>query len=131
VVFAADYPFLDIFWTMLIFLAWVMFFWILIKTLGDVFRRRDIGGGKKTLWVAFMVFFPFVGIFCYLIANGRQMAERDVEQIAASQQQFDTYVRSVASNGGAAAEIDRAKRLLDERAITPEEYEALKAKALS
>src|SRR4029453_8469244 len=105
--------------TMIIIFAWVIWFWILIRVLIDVFRRRDIGGGKKTLWVIFMVFLPFIGVFAYLIVNGQHMATRDVEQAQQAQAQFDTYVRSVAgSEGGAAAEIDRAKQLLDSGAIT-------------
>jgi uncharacterized SAM-binding protein YcdF (DUF218 family) len=129
---AADYPFLDVLWTMLIIFAWVIWFWILIRVLIDVFRRRDIGGGKKTLWVIFMVFLPFIGVFAYLIVNGQHMATRDVEQAQQAQAQFDTYVRSVAgSEGGAAAEIDRAKQLLDSGAITQTEFEAIKAKALA
>lgn len=129
---AADYPFLDVLWTMIIIFAWVIWFWILIRVLIDVFRRRDIGGGKKTLWVIFMVFLPFIGVFSYLIVNGQHMATRDVEQAQQAQVQFDTYVRSVAgSEGGAAAEIDRAKQLLDSGAITQTEFEALKAKALA
>jgi hypothetical protein len=129
---AADYPFLDVLWTMIIIFAWVIWFWILIRVLIDVFRRRDIGGGKKTLWVIFMVFLPFIGVFAYLIVNGQHMATRDVEQAQQAQAQFDTYVRSVAgSEGGAAAEIDRAKQLLDSGAITQTEFEAIKAKALA
>jgi hypothetical protein len=117
---------------LLIIFAWVIWFWILIRVLMDVFRRRDIGGGKKTLWIIVLVFLPFIGVFAYLIVNGHHMATRDVEAAQQSQAQFDTYVKSVAgSEGGAAAEIDRAKKLLDSGAITQEEYESIKAKALA
>jgi type IV secretory pathway TrbL component len=131
VLVAADYPFLDVLWTMIIIFAWVIWFWILIRVLMDVFRRQDIGGGKKTLWVIFMVFLPFIGVFAYLIVNGQHMARRDVETAQQAQAQFDSYVKSVASEGGAAAEIDRAKKLLDSGAITQAEFDAIKAKALA
>jgi hypothetical protein len=132
-VFAADYPFLDILWTMLIFFAWVIWFWILIKIVSDIFRRHDIGGGKKTLWMVFVVFAPFLGVFAYLLANGRSMAERDMQRTIEAQEQFGTYVQTVAGqgNGGAAGEIDRAKRLLDDGTITSAEFDALKSKALA
>jgi hypothetical protein len=130
-VLAADYPFLDILWTMLIFFVWVSWFWLVIKITIDIFRRRDIHGGKKTLWILFVLFFPLLGVIVYLITNGDHMARRDVEDLQARQAQFDDHVRSVASTGGAAAEIDRAKKLLDSGAINAAEYEALKAKALA
>ena len=76
-VVAADYPFLDVFWTMLVFFAWVAWFWLLISIATDVFRRRDIGGGKKTVWLVFMVFLPFIGVLSYLIANHDGIAQRE------------------------------------------------------
>jgi len=126
---AADYPFLEVLWTLLVFFAWVAWFWLLITVAVDVFRRRDIGGGKKTLWLLFMIFIPFIGVFAYLIANHDEIAQRNLEQTRAQQAQFDDYVRTV--SGGAAAEIDKAKQLLDSGAISQEEYEAIKAKALA
>ena len=66
---AADYPFLDVLWTMLIFFLWVCWFMLLFHVIGDVFRRRDVGGGTKTLWLLFVLFVPFLGTFVYLIAN--------------------------------------------------------------
>jgi hypothetical protein len=131
---AADYPFLDVLWTMIVIFAWIIWFWILIKVLADVFRRHDIGGGKKTIWIIFMVFLPFIGVFAYLIVNGQHMATRDAEAAQKAQEQFDSYVKTVAGSGGgggAAAEIDRAKQLLDSGAITQAEFESIKAKALA
>lgn len=129
---AADYPFLDVLWTMLIFFLWVIWFWILIGIIADIFTRHDIGGGRKALWVLFVVFAPFLGILVYLIANSHGMAERRMKESRQSQAQMDDYVRSVAgSGGGAAAEIERAKQLLDSGAIDANEYDALKKKALA
>ena len=129
--FAADYPFLDVLWTMLVFFLWIMWFWLLIVIIGDVFRRRDIGGGKKTLWLIFILFVPFIGVLAYVLTNSDGMAERNLERARQDRARMDDYVRTVAGSGGAAAEIDRAKGLLDSGAITQPEFEAIKAKALA
>jgi phospholipase D-like protein/putative oligomerization/nucleic acid binding protein len=129
--FAADYPFLDVLWTMLIFFLWVMWFWLLIVIIGDVFRRRDIGGGKKTIWLIFILFVPFIGVLAYVLANSDGMAERNLERARSQRAQMDDYVRETAGSGGAAAEIDKAKQLLDSGAITQAEFDAIKAKALA
>ena len=128
-VLAADYPFLDIVGTMLIFFAWVIWFWILIRVLVDVFRRHDISGLSKAGWTLFMIVLPFLGVLIYLIAHSKGIAERTAQQAAAQQQAFDEHVRSV--SGGSAAEIEKAKGLLDSGAITQAEFDALKAKALA
>ena len=128
---AADYPFLDVLWTMLIFFAWVIWFWLLITVFADVFRRHDIGGGAKTLWIIFVIILPFLGVFIYLISQGQGMNERNVKQAERMQAQSADYIRSVAGSGeGAAAEIEKGKALLDSGAITQAEFDALKVKAL-
>jgi Short C-terminal domain/Phospholipase_D-nuclease N-terminal len=130
-VLAADYPFLDVLWTLLIFFAWVIWFWILITVFADLFRRRDIGGGAKVLWSIFVILLPFLGVFIYLLTQNDGMMERRQGETAAAQAQFDAHVRSVAgSGGGSASEIEKAKQLLDSGAITQAEYDTLKAKAL-
>jgi hypothetical protein len=126
-----DWSFLDVFWAICIFFAWVFFFWLLITVFSDLFRRHDIGGGTKTLWVLFVIFLPFLGVFFYLITQGQGMGERAQRQAQADQADFDSYVRSAAGSGGSAAEIEKAKQLLDSGAITQSEYESLKAKALA
>jgi predicted PurR-regulated permease PerM len=129
---AADYPLLDVFWTMLIFFAWVAWFVILFRVLADIFRRHDIGGGAKTLWIIFVLFLPFLGVFVYLISQGSEMTQRDVSQAANQRRQFDDYVRATAAEtGGPAAEIDRAKQLLDSGAISQAEFDTIKARALA
>ena len=131
---AADYPFLDVLWTMFVIFAWVIWFWLLITVFGDLFRRRDLSGWGKAGWIIFVIVLPYLGVFIYLIAQHDGMAQRNVEQQQASQAQFDDYVKSVAATGGgggSAAEIERAKQLLDSGAITQAEFESLKAKALA
>ena len=128
--FAYDFPLLGVFWSMFIIFIWVLWFFLLFRVIFDIFRRRDIGGGSKVLWLLFVIVVPFLGVLVYLIAESKGMTERSIERAQASQQQFDAYVRETASSGGAAAEIDRAKQLLDSGAITQAEFEAIKAKAL-
>jgi hypothetical protein len=126
---AADYPFLDVFWTMIIFFCWVIWIWIVITVFSDLFRRHDISGWGKAAWVVFVIVLPFLGVLVYLIAQHDGMRDRSVKQAQAQQQAFDEYVREAA--GGSAAEIAKAKELLDAGTITQAEFDALKAKALS
>ena len=126
----ADYPLLDVFWTMLIFFIWVAWFILLFRIIADIFRRHDIGGGGKTLWILFVLFLPFLGVFVYLISQSEGMTQRNVERARQDRAQFDDYVRDTAG-GGSAAEIEKAKQLLDSGAITQAEFDALKARALA
>jgi hypothetical protein len=125
----ASYPFLDVMWTMLVFFLWVLWFWLLFTVFADVFRRHDISGWGKTAWLIFVIILPFLGVFVYLIAESKGMAERNIERANQAKTQFDDYVRQTA--GGSAAEIGKAKELLDSGAITQAEFDALKQKALA
>jgi phospholipase D-like protein/putative oligomerization/nucleic acid binding protein len=128
---AADYPFMNVLWTMIIFFCWVVWIWMMVIILTDVFRRRDIGGWTKALWVVFLIVLPFLGALVYIIAQHDGMAERNVKGAAQAQQQFDEHIRSVTQYNGAASEIERAKQLLDGGAINQAEFEQLKTKALA
>jgi hypothetical protein len=130
-VFAADYPFLDIFWTILIFFGWVIWIWMVIAILADVFGRHDISGWVKAAWTVFIIVLPFLGVLIYLITNSKDMAARRARESQAARAEFDDYVKTVAAPGGAAAEIEKAKQLLDSGAITQAEFDAIKAKALA
>jgi hypothetical protein len=134
-VFAADYPFLSIFGTMLIFFAWVVWIWMMIAILTDVFRRTDLSGWGKAGWTLFMIVLPFFGAFIYLIGHHEGMNERSARQAQVAQADFDSYVKSVAANGtdtgGPASEIAKAKGLLDSGAIDQAEFDALKARAIA
>jgi hypothetical protein len=127
----ADYTFFDALWSMFVFFIWVLWLLLLFRIFGDIFRRTDISGWGKAGWSAFVIFLPFLGVFVYLIANGTEMAHRQVAAERSHRAQFDEYVRETAGGGGAAAEIAKAKELLDAGAISQAEFEALKAKALS
>jgi hypothetical protein len=128
---AADYPFLNILWSMIIFFAWVAWLFILFRVIADIFRRHDTSGWGKAAWLIFVIVLPFLGVLIYLIANGDEMGKRDMAQARAAQADMDDYVKSVAGSGGAAAEIDKAKQLLDSGAITQAEFDAIKAKAIA
>jgi hypothetical protein len=128
---AYGYTFGDVLWSMFVFFAWILFFWMLFGVLGDLFGRHDISGWLKAGWCIFVIVLPFLGIFIYLIAEGKGMGERKMRQVADQQAQFDSHVRSVAGGSNSADEIAKAKGLLDSGAITQAEFETLKAKALA
>jgi hypothetical protein len=128
----SDYPLLDAMWTMTIFFAWVIWFWLLILMFSDIFRRRDLSGWAKAGWVVVVVILPYVGVLIYLITQGRSMGERARVENETSRRQLDEHIRAVASaNGEPADEIAKARRLLDNGDITSQEYEVLKQRALS
>lgn len=127
----ADYPFLDVMWTMLVFFLWVAWFWILFDVWGDIMRRHDISGAGKTGWFIFTLVVPFLGVFIYVISQNDGMNQRKLERVQAQRAQMDDYVRSTAGSGGAATEIEKAKQLLDSGAITQTEFDALKQKTLA
>src|SRR4051812_29472401 len=133
--FAADYPFLDIVWTMIIFFTWVMWIWMMVYLFTDLFRRRDIGGLGKAAWAVFMIVLPFLGALIYLIAQHDGIAQRNLDSIEAAQNEFDNRVRAAAAtqNGGAGAatEIKKAQELLDAGTINAGEFEQIKSRALA
>jgi type VI protein secretion system component VasK len=99
---AADYPFMDVFWSMLVFFLWVAWLIILFRIVGDIFRRHDTSGWAKAAWLVFVIALPFLGVLVYLIAQGQHMARRDVEQAQAARAEMDEYIRSVARSEGQA-----------------------------
>ena len=130
--FLADFTFFDFFWSMLVFFLWIMWFWLLFTIWTDIFRRHDISGGMKAVWLVFTIVVPFLGVFVYLITQDDGMKERGIEHARRQRQELDSYVRETAgSGGGAAAEIERGKDLLDRGVITQEEFDALKRNALA
>ena len=111
-----------------LFLAWFMcLFWVL----GDIFRSKDLGGWGKTLWVIFVILIPWLGILVYLIARGKGMQERQLDQAREAQAAQASYIQSVAGSTTATDQIASAKSLLDAGTITQAEFDALKAKALA
>ncbi len=127
---ATSYPFLSVLWSMLIFFAFIIWIWIAITVFIDLLRRKDKSGWFKAMWVVLIVLLPYLGILVYLIAYHNGMADRQNKNAQQAQSQFDDYVRQTASTGGSAAEIEKAKALLDNGTITQAEFETIKAKAL-
>ena len=127
----AAYSFGDVMWSMLVFFVWILWFWLLFTVFGDLFTRHDIGGWTKAGWTVFVIILPFLGVFIYLIAEGKAMGERAAQRAQSQKTQMDDYVRSVASSDSPTAEIAKGKELLESGAITQAEYDQLKAKALA
>jgi hypothetical protein len=127
----AAYTFGDVMWSMFVFFAWILFFWMLFIVFGDLFSRHDISGWAKAGWAVFVIILPFLGIFIYLIAEGKSMGERAQQRAQSQQAQMDTYVRSVAASGSPTEEIAKGQELLKSGAITQIEFDQLKAKALA
>ena len=126
---ASDYPFIDILGSMLFFFGFVIWFWLLITVFGDVFRRHDIGGFTKFVWCLFVILVPLLGVLVYLIAEGKEMAQRNLDAAQAQKAEFDAYVRETA--GGPGAEIAHAKGLLENGTITQAEFDQIKQQALA
>jgi hypothetical protein len=123
------YPFLDIFLTIVVVFAWVIYIWVAITVLLDIFRRHDLSGWGKAGWVIVIVVLSWLGVLIYVIFNHTGMNERRVKEVKAAQGQFDDYVRTVAG-AGPASEIEKAKGLLDSGAINQAQFEAIKARVL-
>ncbi|MGA7149613.1 MAG: SHOCT domain-containing protein [Microbacterium sp.] len=120
------------------FLLWVFWFyilfaciWIFITIIMDLFRDHTLNGWGKAGWVIFLVVVPFLAALIYLIARGQGMTKRELERRGQAQNEANSYIRSVAGTSSPTSEIESAKNLLDSGAITPAEYESLKAKALA
>jgi hypothetical protein len=127
----AAYTFGDVMWSMFVFFAWILFFWMLFIVFGDLFSRSDLSGWAKAGWTVFVIILPFIGILIYLISQGKAMGERAQQRAQAQQSQMDDYVRSVASSGSPTEEIAKGKQLLESGAISQAEFDQLKAKALA
>jgi hypothetical protein len=124
--------FWDFFWLLVWTFFFVMYLMVLFQIIADLFRDRDLSGGWKALWVIFLIVFPFLAALIYLIARGKGMAERHMAAARSAQATTDQYIKSVATQGSSPADqIASAKSLLDSGAITQQEFEQLKAKALA
>ena len=128
---AADYPFLNILWSMLIFVGFIMWIWLAIMVFMDIFRRRDMGGFAKAIWIIFIIFIPLFGVLVYLIASHNGIADRNEKGAQAAQAAFDQQVKEAAGKGGPAGEIETAQKLLDAGTISQSEFDHIKSKALA
>lgn len=126
-----SYPFLEVFWTMLVFFAFIVWIWLLFLVIADIFRRHETSGLVKVLWLIFIIVIPYFGVFIYLIIEHKGMTERAIKQQEAAKSEFDQYVQSVAAKDDPAQQIAKAKDLLDKGTITQAEFEQMKQKALA
>ncbi|MEU2267925.1 SHOCT domain-containing protein [Streptomyces olindensis] len=132
---AYDFPLLSAFWTMLVFFLWIMWFVLLFRIVLDIFRDDSMSGWGKAGWLVFCIVLPFLGVFVYVVARGKDMGRREVAQAREQQQAFDDYVRQTArSGGGGSSSVDELSRLSEIRArgdITDEEFRRAKELVLS
>ncbi|MFB9909187.1 SHOCT domain-containing protein [Allokutzneria oryzae] len=128
---STGYPFFELMWTMLVLFCWIIWFWLLIVIFGDLFRRSDISGWGKAGWTVVLLALPLVGVLIYLVAQGKHMGERRYSEAPTARERYDSYIRPVPSRNHVADQIAKAKQLLDNGAITDEEFQEIKRKALA
>ena len=117
---------------MLELFLWILWFFLLFRIIGDIFRSADLNGWGKTAWLVLVIIVPFLGVLIYLIVRGGKMHERDVQSAAAADQAMREYVKSAAGSGPSTAEeLDKLAALRDRGVLTPAEFEAQKAKLLA
>ncbi|MFI9833651.1 SHOCT domain-containing protein [Streptomyces sp. NPDC051913] len=124
---AYDYPLLSVFWSMLWFFLWIMWFILLFRIVVDIFRDDDMSGWGKAGWLVFTIVLPFLGVFVYVIARGKNMGRREIAQARAQQEEFNTYIRQTASGG--TSSVDELAKLSEIRSrgdITDEEFRRAK-----
>jgi hypothetical protein len=130
---AQDYPLLNLFWTMLWLFVWILWIFLLVRIILDVFRSDDLGGWSKALWVIFIIILPFIGVLVYLIARGSGMQKRDVRDARAADQEMQSYIRSAAAATppSTAEELSKLASLRDQGVLTEAEFDTQKAKLLA
>ena len=126
-----SYPVLGAFWTIVMVFLWVIWFWILITIIIDIFRSHDLSGWAKALWFLFILFLPLIGVLVYLIARGGKMHERQVRQAQLQDEQVRSYVQEAAGSRSSADQLAKLADLRDRGVITAEEFDREKAKILA
>lgn len=129
---AYDYPLLGAFWTMLMIFLWIMWLILLFRIITDIFRDDGLSGWAKTGWLVFCILLPFLGVFVYVIARGRNMGRRETRRAREQQEEFNAYIRKTAAGGpGSVDELARLSEIRDRGAITDEEFRRAKELVLS
>jgi Short C-terminal domain/Phospholipase_D-nuclease N-terminal len=126
-----SYPLLGAFWTIFIIFLWVIWFWILITIIIDLFRSHDLGGFAKALWFIFILFFPLIGVLVYLIVRGGKMHEHAARDARRQESEFRSYVQEAAGSQSPADQLAKLADLRDRGVITAQEFESQKAKILA
>ena len=120
----------EVLWSILVIFFFVMYLMVFFSVIMDLFRNHQMGGGVKALWIIFLIFVPVLSLLIYVIVYGRGMATRQQEAVAEAQQEQAAYIKQVAGTSPA-EQIAQAQQLLQSGAISPQEFDAIKAKALS
>ncbi|MFJ8075366.1 SHOCT domain-containing protein [Streptomyces sp. NPDC096176] len=131
---AYDYPLLSVFWSMLVFFLWIMWFILLFRIITDIFRDDALSGWAKAGWLVFTIVLPFLGVFVYVIARGKNMGRREIAQARAHQEAFDAHIREAAGGKGRSSSVDELAKLSEIRArgdITDEEFRRAKELVLT
>ncbi|WP_107048468.1 SHOCT domain-containing protein [Streptomyces sp. NRRL S-87] len=129
-VLAYDYPLLGAFWTVLWIFLWVLWFMLLFRIIVDIFRDDSMSGWGKAGWLILVLIIPFLGVLIYVIARGKSMGRREIEQAREQRAMMDDYIRETAGPRSHVDELDRLSRLKASGDITPAEFEQAKAKLL-
>jgi len=129
-----NYPLLDVFWTMLEFFLWIMWFFVLFRVIGDIFRNHESNGWNKALWLILVLFLPFLGVLIYVIVHGNDMGRRSMARAEEQQRALQDYFQKTAGPGGGGSSADELAKLaeLKEKGVLNEaEYQQAKAKILA
>jgi hypothetical protein len=130
-VIAAEFGTGQVLWSMLWFFMFFIWIWLLITVFADIFRSHDLGGFAKAIWVLFVIFIPYLGVFVYLIARGHKMHEHAVEAAQAQDAAARAYIQQAAGTASSPAdEIARLADLKERGVIDDAEFQRLKAKAV-
>jgi ABC-type multidrug transport system fused ATPase/permease subunit len=124
----ADYTFGEAFLTILSIFFFVVWIWILITIISDLFRDHELSGWAKAAWILLLLFIPFLAALVYLIARGSGMRERAIREQADVRQHLDTYIRQTAGGGSAVDELHKLSELKAKGDISADEYDRMKAK---
>jgi hypothetical protein len=130
---STGYPLLDIFWTILEVVVWVIWIWVLIWVFMDIFRSHDLSGGAKALWFLFVLLIPLLGVLVYLLVRGGSMHERALERSRQQEDAFRRYIRSEASTSppSTADQLEKLAGLRDRGVLTPDEFQRQKDKIMA
>ena len=127
---SSSYPLLNIFWSMFVFFIWILWIWILIWIIIDIFRSHDLGGFAKAMWFLFIIFIPLIGVLVYLIARGGKMHEHAAQQAQQQDREFRAYVQDAAGSQSSADQLAKLADLRDRGVISADEFAREKAKVL-
>jgi Short C-terminal domain/Phospholipase_D-nuclease N-terminal len=129
---ASDFGTGQVFLSMLWFFLFFIWIWLLITVFADIFRSHDMGGFAKFLWVIFVIFLPYLGVFVYLIARGHKMSEHAMQAAQQQDAAARAYIQQAAGTSASPAdELARLADLKSQGVITDAEFQQMKAKIVS